>query len=71
VQHAPGLGHALWFDPHEEMPVSEAAALVQRFVDDVAARKTFDRRAMLTPFLAPAMAMRHADLFAACLPPNQ
>jgi len=71
LQHAPGLGHALWFDSHEEMPVSEAATLVTCFMDDVAARKTYDRRAALTPFLAPAMAMRHAELFAACLPPNQ
>lgn len=66
-QSTPSLGHALWFDPSGEMQLSEAAQMVRAFLQEAAARRTFDRRAILEPFLAPAMARRHAELFNACL----
>ncbi|NQT12531.1 MAG: glycosyltransferase [Planctomycetes bacterium] len=63
----PELGHALWFDRHREMPPAEATRIVGAFLDEAAERRTFDRRCVLEPFLAPAMARRHAELFEACL----
>jgi hypothetical protein len=66
-QSTPGLGHALWFDRCGEVRLPEAAQMVHAFLHEAAARLTFDRRAALEPFVAPAMARRHAELFSACL----
>jgi hypothetical protein len=66
-QGMPELGHVLWFESSGEMPLTEAANVLSTFLREVAARRNFDRRTMLEPFLAPAMARRHADLFDACL----
>jgi hypothetical protein len=63
----PGLGHALWFDKSSAMPAADAAKVLNAFLKEVIARRTFNRRAMLEPFLAPAMARRHVELFRACL----
>jgi hypothetical protein len=63
----PELGHVLWFDAQGKMPLAEAAREVGSFLEEAAVRQTFDRRAVLQPFLAPAMAQRHAELFEACL----
>jgi hypothetical protein len=62
-----GLGHALWFSQSDEMPVCDAANVLKQFLEEVVAHRAFDRRPMLEPFLAAAMAHRHADLFEACL----
>jgi hypothetical protein len=62
-----GLGHALWFDRDGEMPIHEATNTVGSFLRECAARRSFDRYRLLEPFLAPAMAQRHADLFDACV----
>lgn len=63
----PGLGHSLWFDRAAEMPVGEALPIVRRYLEEVAAKVSFDRRPLLEPFLAPRMASLHAALFDACL----
>lgn len=63
----PQLGRSLWFDATGSMPLDEAAVIVRRFLEDAASGARFDRRAMLEPHLAPAMAQRHAAIFEACL----
>ncbi len=59
----PGLGHLLTFaaDAAAGAPASVPAAA--GFLAEVQARRQFDRRALLAPHLAPAMARRHAALF--------
>lgn len=59
----PVLGRALWFADKGDIPLLEAAATAARFLDDAAQRRVTDRRQALEPFLAPAMARRHAALF--------
>lgn len=66
-QRVPGLGHVIWFDASDDMPVVEAAREVGSFLHEAAARMNFARRALLDAFSAPAMARRHAMLFEACL----
>ena len=66
-QSSPELGHALWFDKVVEMPTVDAMKILNDFIQEVVARKKFNRRAMLEPFLASTMALRHAQLFEACL----
>lgn len=61
------LGQVLWFDQYAEMPVEKAASVLATYLQAVAIRKHIDRRMILEPFLAPAMASRHVDLFEACL----
>jgi hypothetical protein len=63
----PALGHALWFNEHGAMPVGEAVRVTSAFLAEAAARQHADRRAILEPYLAPAMAKRHAELFDACI----
>ena len=67
-QSSPQLGHALWFDQSNDMPLGEAANVLSEFLEEVVARRSFDRRAILEPFLATTMARRHVELFEACLP---
>jgi hypothetical protein len=67
VRRDPALGHALWFSPAGDMPNDEAATVAGAFLDEVIARRTFDRTAALRPHLAQAMAERHLALFEACL----
>jgi hypothetical protein len=64
---ANGFGRALWFDEAREMPLADAASIVGAFIDEARAQQSFERRATLAPWLAPAMARRHAELFQACL----
>jgi len=66
-QKSPKLGHAIWFDQSNEMPVAEAADVLSNFLQEVAARQSFDRGAILEPVLAPNMARRHVELFESCL----
>jgi hypothetical protein len=66
-QRSPQLGHALWFDQSSEMPVAEAASVLSDFLQQVIARRNLDRRNILEPVLAAAMARRHVELFEACL----
>jgi len=66
-QDSPDLGNAVWFDQHGDMPLTDALAVVNKFLQQAANRQSFDRNEMLKPFLAPAMAGRHAELFNACL----
>jgi Glycosyltransferase Family 4 len=63
----PGFGHAVWFNGHGEMAVSEAISVLGSFLEEVSAKKIFDRRKIIEPFLAAAMARRHVDLFGACM----
>jgi len=62
-----GLGHAIWIDHDGEMPLIEAAKAVDTFLQEIADRRIFDRRTDLEPYLATAMARRHANLFDTCL----
>jgi glycosyl transferase family 4 len=59
--------HGLWFEGDAEMPLAQAAAEVEAFLREVAARATFDRAAALAACTSPAMAERHAALFEACV----
>jgi len=61
------LGHALWFGQSDDMPLEEAVNVLETFLREVVARKIFDRRSSLTPYLATAMARHHVELFEACL----
>lgn len=67
LQRCSAAMHSLWFDETGDMAIPEAVAITQCFISDVAAKRTVDRRDVIAPFLAPAMARRHAELFAACL----
>ena len=62
-QDMPVLGHATWFDEEADMPLVDAIAMLRPFLEEAVARRTFDRRAVVQPFTASAMAERHADLF--------
>jgi glycosyltransferase involved in cell wall biosynthesis len=66
-QSFPVLGHALWIRQNEDMPLEEAMSVLEIFLREVIARRVFDRGTGSTPYLAPAMARRHANLFEACL----
>ncbi len=66
-QAEPRLGYALWFDQRAMMPLDEAAAIFGKFLKDVAAGVTFERRSFLNAYLAATMARRHVALFEACL----
>ena len=66
-QNTAKLGHVLWFNESDEMPLADAANIVKTFLEEVVARQNFDRRAILEPFLADSMAHRHVSLFEACL----
>lgn len=61
------LGHLLWFCEGADMPLSDAAAALGRFLQEVERGDQFVRDAELAPFTAAAMARRHAELFEACL----
>jgi hypothetical protein len=63
----PRLGHAVWLDETQAMPLDKAAGVLGEFLREVASGATFDRRPWLQSRLAPAMAQRHAALFEACL----
>jgi Glycosyl transferase 4-like domain len=63
----PQLGHALWFGQYDEMPVTESLNVLSDFLQEVVAQRSLDRRTILEPFLAAAMASRHVKLFDACL----
>jgi hypothetical protein len=67
LRRDPTLGRAMWFSPTADMPLDEAAAVAGTFLEEVIARRTFDRAAVLRPFLAQSMAEQHAALFEACL----
>lgn len=66
-QRFPHLGHALWFDRSNEMPVAEAANVLSNFLHEVVAGRNLDRRAMLEPVLSTNMARQHVELFEACI----
>ncbi len=70
LRRDPVLGHALWFSATGDMPLDAASAALGAYLDEVIARRSVDRAAALQPFLAPAMAERHAELFEACLEPS-
>ena len=59
----PDLGHLLTFGADEPAATTAGLAAVTAFLTEVQARRQFDRRALLEPHLAPAMARRHAALF--------
>jgi len=67
LQERPALGHLLWFDDGADMPLSEAVAVLGRFVEEVEQGDLFARDAELAPYTAAMMAHRHAELFEACL----
>jgi hypothetical protein len=62
-QTIPNLGHSLWFDDRGPMPLAEAVAVLRTFLEEVIAKRIFDRRRELEPFTASAMARRHTELF--------
>jgi glycosyltransferase involved in cell wall biosynthesis len=66
-QSIPDLGHALWIGQNDDMPLEEAMNVLEAFLREVVARQISDCRTSITPYLAPAMARRHVELFEACL----
>jgi hypothetical protein len=66
-QSIPGLGHAIWIGQTEDMPLEEAMEVLESFLNEVVAQKTFDRSGNINSYLAPTMARRHAEVFEACL----
>jgi glycosyltransferase involved in cell wall biosynthesis len=66
-RETPELGHALWFDDKEEMPIAEAADIVGAFLAEVIGRRQFERRVCLDRYSAAVMGQRHAEVFEACL----
>jgi len=61
------LGEALWFSNDGDMEPEEAVGALRRFLAAAASRQCIDRRAMLAPFMARAMARRHVELFTRCV----
>lgn len=61
----PELGHLLTFPAvgPTPKPGQEDIATVGKFLKEASCRTQFDRLKILEPYLAPAMARRHADLF--------
>jgi hypothetical protein len=66
-QDIPDLGHALWIGQNDDMPIEEAMKVLETFLREVVARKTFDRVASINSYLAPTMARRHVEVFESCL----
>jgi len=67
-QSIPDLGHTLWIgQDNDDMPIEEAMTVLETFLREVVARRIFDRGIGIAPYLAPAMARRHVELFEACL----
>ncbi|MBI2716586.1 MAG: glycosyltransferase [Rhizobiales bacterium] len=66
-QGAANLGHVIEFGEAEEAGCSERTQTLRTFVREVAARKSFDRRSILEPYLAANSACRHIEVFDACL----
>ena len=62
----PGLGHLMTFGEDSGNEDGSAAPL-GRFLGEVASRANFDRGALVSGNLAPAMARRHVELFDACI----
>ena len=63
----PALGHAVALQSGEDGSASEPAlAALAAFLGEAESHRMFDRRAPLRPYLAPAMARRHVELFEAC-----
>jgi hypothetical protein len=66
LRENPTLAHVATFGPDGNSAAHDAEPL-RRFLDDVAARRRYDRSRELEPHLAPAMAKRITQLFEACL----
>jgi hypothetical protein len=66
-QSIPSLGHAIWIGQKEDMPLEEAVKVLEFFLREVVALRTFDRSSSLAPYFASAMARRHVEVFEACL----
>jgi hypothetical protein len=49
------------------MPIEEAMNVMETFLREVIKRQNFDRAGDIEPYLTPAMARRHVQLFEACL----
>jgi len=66
-QRFPDLGHAIWFKQDCDIPLEAAIREIQAFLHEVVCRRSCDRGGHIEPFLSPAMACRHRELFEACL----
>lgn len=63
----PGMGFAIWFGETTCMPMDEAVTAVRSFLDSASEGCSYDRVAMLSPFLSNEMARRHVEVFDSCL----
>jgi len=61
-----GLGHLISFG-EEGAPAEVGATALRRFLDEVSAGASIDRKGDIGEHLAPTMAQRHAVLFNACV----
>jgi hypothetical protein len=66
-QRSPGLGHVLWFDSSEDMPMERATDIMKKFLSEVFDRKTFDRARIIAPNLSAKMSREHTELFDVCI----
>jgi hypothetical protein len=63
LEQYPGAASLIRFGGEHPTTTDEAARIVQSFLQDVNERRRTDRSALVEPYLAPAMARRHAELF--------
>jgi hypothetical protein len=59
----PEVGHLIRFGDPSESAFKRDREVFRRYLREVLERRTFDRRYSLQPYLSPAAAERHAELF--------
>jgi glycosyltransferase involved in cell wall biosynthesis len=62
-QEMPGLGHLIHFSDETTSVPPEEENKIKTFLTEIAARKRFDRKRELEPYLSPAAARKHAQFF--------
>ena len=65
--HLPDLGNLIHFGHPSADPILKDLPSMRSFLEDVARQRVVDRSAILTEWLAPAMARRHAEFFNRCM----
>jgi len=62
-EKTPGIGHLIHFGGQPKEDEERDRENVRNFLSEVSERKSFDRRAILEPYLSLAAARRHAECF--------
>ena len=66
-QANPILGHALWLNAENEMPIEQASIILKSFIQEVYNRIHINRLNLLKPYMADVAARQHVNIFEACL----